>query len=280
MFPNTRRTVVLLSSFVILVFCVSSLGSLSSAYNPTPLLAPAKLANIHSVADYYSTNWAGYAINATAGSVSQVKGSWIQPAITCPSTGLEAAGFWVGIDGLTSLSVEQIGTLAVCSNGVASYFAWYEMYPSNSVNITKIIVSPGQEISATVKYSTTTSKFTLTMKDVTTGKSFSKSLADPGVVRSSAEWIAEAPEYCTAQNVCQQVSLPNFVSVSFGKDSTTVTGTDTATVSGSTKAISKFGSMVDDLSMVNQPDTAYMAQTSALSTDGTSFSIQWDSIGP
>ena len=63
-----------------------------------------------------STNWAGYAV--VGSDVSDVVGTWIQPAVTCSSQTAYVAT-WVGIDGYSSDTVEQTGTLAYCSGGSA-----------------------------------------------------------------------------------------------------------------------------------------------------------------
>ncbi|MDA4131114.1 MAG: G1 family endopeptidase [Thaumarchaeota archaeon] len=274
-------TTVLLSSVVILLFCFSSFSTPVNSTTTTPVSAGAKLSKVLSVSSWGSLNWAGYAINASANSVTQVKGSWIQPAVICPASGLQAASFWVGIDGLTSLTVEQTGTLALCIGGVASYSAWYEFYPAYSVNITTMAIHPGDKISALVKYSTITSKFTTTIKDLTTGKSFSHTAAVPGAARSSAEWIAEAPSSPSCPYTLNICPLPNFGSVSFGKDTTLVTGTNTATISGVTKPLGMFGSEVDSMTMIDLSSTFVKALPSAKpSTDGTSFSVTWFASGP
>ena len=281
MFSERGQLAVASSLLVILLIGLSSFGS--AAYNSTggsPTLPIARLIQAKGANSFESLNWAGYAINATAGSVTQVKGSWVQSSVTCPSSGILYVAFWTGIDGLTSSTVEQTGTMAQCSNGVASYSAWYEFYPSGSVTISSLNIQPGNKISATVKYSTKTSKFTVSIKDVTTGKSYSISSAVSGALRSSAEWITETPEVCSVLS-CSLSSLPNFATASFGKDSTSVSSTDSATISGANSAISKFGSMVDELTMVTDPTgTPVMAQPSSLSTDGTSFSVTWVSPGP
>ena len=44
-----------------------------------------------------------------------------------------ASAFWVGLDGYSSTSVEQLGTDSDCVSGKPSYYAWYEMYPNPSV---------------------------------------------------------------------------------------------------------------------------------------------------
>src|SRR5215831_3494434 len=64
-----------------------------------------------------STNWSGYAITGAKGSVSDVRASWVVPSIVgqCPSTD-QYSSFWVGIDGYSSNTVEQIGTDSDCQN--------------------------------------------------------------------------------------------------------------------------------------------------------------------
>ena len=121
-----------------------------------------------------STNWSGYAaetnLNAPAsGSVSAVTGTWTVPTVT--GSGTAYSSVWVGIDGYSSSTVEQLGTEQDVVNGQAQYYAWYEMYPSNSVNITTLTVQPGNTISASVTYAS--GKFALQLTDTTTGKSFS-----------------------------------------------------------------------------------------------------------
>ena len=234
---------------------------------PMPTLAPRIRVGTSS-----STNWSGYAVTGSAGSVSDVKGSWVVPAIqgTCPSTN-QYASFWVGIDGYSSNTVEQTGTDSDCQNGKAAYYAWYEFYPKASFTITSFTIKSGDTISAEVIYSS--GKFTVTIKDTTTGKSFSTSAKVNNAKRSSAEWIAEAP-YSGGI-----LPLADFGTVSFGSDNTGVASTCYATVGGVTGPIGSFGSSVQTITMVSQ-SSATKAQPSGLSSDGTSFTITWHSAGP
>ena len=49
---------------------------------------------------------------------------------TVSGSGPTYSSVWVGIDGYSSNTVEQIGTEQdVSANGKTSYYAWYEMYP-------------------------------------------------------------------------------------------------------------------------------------------------------
>lgn len=224
-----------------------------------------------------STNWSGYAVTGSKGSVTAVYGSWIEPKIsgTCPSK-TEAAAFWVGIDGYTSKTVEQTGTDSDCSGGVPSYYAWYEFYPKSSVLITSLTISPGDVISAQVTYSG--GKFTIEMKDVTTGHSFTKSGTVKGAKENSAEFIAESP-CCSASG--NFLPLTDFGTVSFGGDSTSVSATCYATINGVTGSIGSFSSSsVFAITMINNAGTKDKATPSALSSDGSSFTITWDSAGP
>jgi hypothetical protein len=211
-----------------------------------------------------SSNWSGYAV--TGSSFTSAKGSWIVPKATC-SSGYQYAAFWVGIDGYTSSSVEQTGTDSDCSGSTPQYYAWYEFYPNPSFEITSLAIKPGDLISAKVVYSG--SEFTITITDVTTGKSFSKRATVRGAQRSSAEWIAEAP-CCTARGGI--LPLADFGTVLFGEDSTGVTGTNNATDSSTNGPIGSFPT-IEEITMAR--GSLKEAIPSALSSDGTSFSVTW-----
>jgi hypothetical protein len=147
-------------------------------------------------ADSYSYNWAGYAVPTTAGAVTDVTGSWMVPTVTGTSTAYSV--IWVGIDGYSSNTVEQIGTeqdiiVTRTRHGTiatARYSAWYEMYPKSMVSI-PLTISPGDSITAEVN--SAGSLFSLTLTDNTTGKTFTTNQTASSAKRSSAEWIVEAP---------------------------------------------------------------------------------------
>ncbi len=139
---------------------------------PTPPAAPTTPTN-PAPSTTTSSNWAGYAAatnlnNPATGSVSYVAGSWKVPAVT--GTGTAYSAVWVGIDGYTSNTVEQIGTESDVASGTPSYYAWYEMYPQGYVTV-PLTISAGDSISASVSYAS--GQFTVTITDNTTGKSYS-----------------------------------------------------------------------------------------------------------
>jgi Peptidase A4 family len=139
-----------------------------------------------------SSNWSGYAaetnLNApAANAVTMVSGTWTVPTVTGKTNAYSSV--WVGIDGYSSSSVEQLGTEQdTTKSGAARYYAWWEMYPNPSIQISSLTISPGDTISASVTYSS--GAFTLQITDKTTGKSFSTTQSATAQ-RSSAEWIVE-----------------------------------------------------------------------------------------
>ncbi|HXW89889.1 MAG TPA: G1 family glutamic endopeptidase [Terriglobales bacterium] len=216
-----------------------------------------------------SENWSGYAV--TGSDFTNARGSWTVSAVTCSTTPNTYAAFWVGIDGYSSDTVEQTGTLAYCDGTSAFYYAWYEFYPAASVEITSVPVSPGDQISAEVTYNGT--EFTTTITNETTGASYSKKGRVRGAARSSAEWIAEAP-CCTSSGGI--LPLSDFGTASFGEDYTDVSDTNFATDTSTSGVISAFGSDVQEIIMVSSSGSEE-ALPSALTSDGTSFQVAWKS---
>ena len=258
-----------LSSAAATAFIVLSFLMTASAL-PIPQLA---LAPREHSASSNSTNWSGYAVTGTSGSVSDAKGSWIVPTIqgSCPGTN-QYSSFWVGIDGFNSGTVEQTGTDSDCQNGVPTYYAWFEFFPHPSFLISGLTISPGDHISAEASFSGRS--FVVTITDTSTGHSFSTSSKVRGAQRSSAEWIAEAPS--SSGGI---LPLANFGTVSYGSDNTGVGTTCYATIGGTTAPIGAFGASIQQITMVSNSG-ATKAQPSALSADGTSFSVTWRSAGP
>jgi len=220
-----------------------------------------------------ATNWSGYVITGPAGSISAVTGSWVVPPVTCAAGETSYAAFWIGIDGDSSPTVEQIGTDSDCQDGVPTYYAWFEFFPFRPRPITTVPVAPGHVIGAEVTYHASTGKFELFIVNVTSGSTFAIARWFPGK-RASAEWIAEVP--ASGAGV---LPLANFGSVAYGADFTGVGPTNLATVNGQTGPIAAFGAAVQAITMVSQSN-AVKAQPSGLSPDGTSFLITWASAGP
>jgi hypothetical protein len=110
-------------------------------------------------------NWGGYVVTGASGSFQTTSVSWTQTAVSCPS-GSDSSP-WIGIDGFNDGTVEQTGTDGDCNGSSPSYYAWYEMYPRNTVVINKPI-SPGDQFTGTVTFNGGKS-YTLTLTNVTDG---------------------------------------------------------------------------------------------------------------
>jgi hypothetical protein len=144
-----------------------------------------------------SKNWAGIAhqsslSNPASGYVSDVKGQWVVPALACVAGAPAAtASIWVGMDGFTDGStVEQIGTQHTCTDGAASYSAFYQMYPNPPTQI-NLAVKPGDLVSARVTYAGF-GKFALSLSNLTTKKSYATTQTSWAAPRKSAEFVVEA----------------------------------------------------------------------------------------
>jgi hypothetical protein len=227
--------------------------------------------------NFTSENWSGYVVSGGTGSVTSVNGSWTVPSVTCPESDAYSA-FWVGIDGFspTSQTVEQIGTESDCLAGTPNYYAWFEFYPANSVPIRNVSVLPGDVISASVYCMATglQGQCTVSIEDFNSGQFFATTWAfgllgilGTPVLRSSAEWIAEAP---SSQNLTI-LPLADFGTVRFGSDY--------ATVGGVVGSVGSFGKNISEVTMTSDgaPSGMVEAQPSTLSPDGKNFSVAWES---
>jgi peptidase A4-like protein len=247
------------------------------AQDTTERLAPRQFGPIRDLTDHgngtsTSSNWSGYAVLGS--SFTWATGSWVVPVADCSGVkGDQYAAFWVGLDGYSSQTVEQTGTDSDCVGKTPNYYVWYEFYPRASYTVTSVPIQPGDVIYAFVYYDAAVNEFIVGVTDETTGKSFTKAGAVSGALRSSAEWITEAP-CCTILDGI--LPLSDFGTVNFGTDSTGVAYTNWAKDSSTTGAIGSFPPV--NTIVIDKTGTSSSPQTStcsALSSDGTSFSCTW-----
>ena len=246
------------------LFLFSSVAGAASAAVPQVFHGPINILGIeHNKVS--STNWSGYAVESPS-QFSEVTGSWVQPTASCTTSGHSYAAFWVGLDGYNSKSVEQLGTDSDCTNKNApSYYAWYEMYPAASVDIstTQYPVKPGDTLTASV--TRTGTSYTLSM---TSSEGWTFSTTQTGSdANSSAEWIAESPSICVLV-FCRNAQLSNFGTVTFSSSE--------AATGGALQPVSSFttNSGPHDITMTTSSGVT-RALPSALSTNGEGFSDTW-----
>jgi hypothetical protein len=220
-----------------------------------------------------SSNWCGYVAQTSfptggAGTVSDVKATWSVPFVMGGTTDAYSAN-WIGIDGYSSFTVEQLGTEQDWIGGKAFYGAWWEMVPDNFEQfIRTLVISPGDVMSAEVRW-ISGDQYSLSMTDVTTGHSFATvQRMTTSTERRSAEWIVEAPTIETTvgtRTVDVIATFPNLGPSPFSACSLAVNGT--------TGSISNTIWQYDPVVLATDPGGALLAAPSALSVSGTAFVV-------
>jgi hypothetical protein len=202
-------------------------------------------------------NWSGYA--DTGSGYNEVSGSWTEPSASCGSE-LTLAAFWVGIDGYNDGTVEQDGTLIECYDGTPYQYSWWEMYPSNAIQVVGESVQPGDLITASVNVDG--SNYLLTVLDnQNPGNDISTWQGCSDCDNDSAEWIAEAPSGGSGI----------YPLTDFGTWTLTNSTVDEGSASG---VISTFP--YDEIVMIDTSGNVE-AQPGSLTSGGSSFSDTWES---
>jgi Peptidase A4 family len=211
---------------------------------------------------WVTRGWAGYVVRAGDRSFNQATASWTQPRVVCNRPGSSAA-LWVGLGGARagSRSLEQIGTSADCSDrAVVSYSAWYQLFPAPPVEL-PLRVGPGDRMTAEVTVSA--GIVGLSLRNYSSGSSFSTEIWMQAPETDSAEWIVEAPSACFVS--CTPLQLADFGTARF-------TGAATR-VEAHTGAIGDQAWSRLRLDMASQRERKVAAAT-RLSDDGSSFSVK------
>jgi hypothetical protein len=133
-------------------------------------------------------------------------------------------------------------------------------------------VHAGDIIDSSVSYSATTSKFTLTIADLSTGKTKSTTATCATCARTSAEWIVERPELCNnAGTNCFLTELADY-------GTTTMSGDEAQLTGGSVKGVGGFSNipidMVDPVS-----GGGFISLDTVGAVTAKSFTATWDRSG-
>ena len=199
-----------------------------------------------------SSNWSGY--DATGTGATHVIGTWTQPSATCGARETSWSSPWVGIDGDTSSTVEQIGTDSDCNRGQPFYYAWYEMYPKSLVQIPTVGVHPGDSYTGEVTAGAG-STYTLRLTDNTTGDTFTTTQSGGNTANASVEWIMEGPSNGT---------LTNFGTVPFTNGSASINGQTNASIA-----------TLRNLSAITMVGKKNLVRAQPNSLSRGSFSVTW-----
>jgi hypothetical protein len=236
----------------------------------TKLPAAAKPAS-GTVTSMPSLNWSGFAdtsSTSTADDFTNVSGRWTIPSVTCPPGPYRTSGAyianWVGIDGYSDQTVEQLGTGAQCFEGVLYYYVWYEMFPAGTVeegttaciNDNVNCPQPGDQISASVAVTPGTAgnnNYKLSLTDYTRQQesfSVTASCATTTCTDSSAEWVIERPAYEPIAGLFQFVPLVYYGRTGFESGS--------LVANGRPSSIGGFRGAVYDIPMIDDSLSYYL----------------------
>lgn len=205
--------------------------------------------------NYTSTNWSGYM--AATGGYTAISGSWSVPDVTGISGHSSSDATWIGIGGISTDDLIQIGTQdSVSYTGHKSSSAFYELLPNSSRTITNLSISPGNVVAASLS-ELSSGQWQISITNTTTGQSYLSTVAYTSS-RSSAEWIEEDP----SNSFGRLVPFDNFGTISFTDASATSTGKSVTLATGDAQLIT----------LINASGTA-IATPSAIGSDGKSFSV-------
>jgi len=259
------------------VFSRRSLRRLLACLVPLgALLAPAgALAN-----SQVSTNWAGYVANRSGVHFKSVSARWRVPAVSCSQAGASAA--WVGLGGFseTTTALEQTGTEQDCTSaGHSSYYAWYEIVPAASREIS-LAVKPGDLMSAQV--SVAGHRVTMTLRNLTTHHAFTKTITAASVDTSSADWIVEAPSQCDNFGRCMALPLADFAGARFGSAQAVTRNGRRGGVASSFWGATEITLAAGNFRYISNGSSAPAAgaQPTTLSAADTAFAVDYETSSP
>lgn len=212
-----------------------------------------------------SSNWSGYAVTPTSGGITAVKSSFRVPTASPAPPGFAAT--WTGIGGYSSTDLIQAGVSegSAPSNPLLGdqYYAWYELLPDASVQITSCSgnascpVSPGDQVTVSISR-VSSGLWAISIADPAEGWTWAKRVAYASS-ESSAEWILESPSV----DGLPSLTLPAVGTVAFGP-------TSTYGNKGATHTVAQGNPTTIDLSLAG---VANEAIPSAIASNGQSFNV-------
>jgi hypothetical protein len=200
-----------------------------------------------------TSNWAGYV--SSGGTYTTVSGSWVVPAVSAGNDTASADATWIGIGGVSSDDLIQIGTQNVVEDGQVNTTGFFEQLPNSSVSLPEIDVNAGDTITANIA-ETSNGEWTVSIKDITNGESYSN-IVDYNSSQSSAEWIEEAPS-----DQSSVIPLDQFGSITFTNAMSTENGNE----------VNLSNSNAQSLQMDNDEGEA-LTGTSAIDSSGAGFTV-------
>ena len=194
---------------------------------------------IISIGANQSDNWSGYnqgALEQGGKTFHSISGTWTVPTASAhKAKEAEYSATWIGIGGgcvdagciTTDATLIQDGTgQDVDSAGRATYYAWWEIIPAPSVNLSGCSPDPNCTVAAQDQVTSTIASaanglWSMSMSDVTRGWTWSMSIGYSST-QASAEWIEETPVVLDNSGNLTIGPMPNLTGTHF--DLATVNG--------------------------------------------------------
>jgi hypothetical protein len=199
--------------------------SASKATGKLSALSGAGLSSISTITSSNDTNWAGYIVASDLqnpqASVTDISAIWTVPRVTISSQNTFSA-VWIGIGGYFDKTLIQTGTEQDSIQGQSEYYAWFELLPQDSVTIDSMIISPGDQINASIHLlDVKTNQWSIHIEDLTKNQEYTSSFtyASP---KLSAEWMVERPEITSRRSGGTLTSLADVGAVEFADCQTTI----------------------------------------------------------
>jgi hypothetical protein len=158
----------------------------------------------------------------------------------------------------------QCGSEQDSVGGQLQYSCWYELLPRFSRTIMPIVVSPGDQMGASIQLSSAiTGEWNVTIFDLTSGQSFSNLFIYQSSMLS-AEWIVERPDVNQVLS-----SLANFGTVTFTDCSAAIGG-----VNGVIDSFPTIEVVMHSSDIIGLPSLE-LASVSGLSGGGSKFTVTY-----
>ena len=230
-------------------------GSSVSGLTPTSPPPASSPSTPPTTTGYLSTNWSGYL--AANGTFTSISGSWNATNATGNGSSTSADSTWIGIGGVTTNDLIQVGTQNIISaSGQISTSAFYELLPDYSQTVPGVTVSEGDSMTASVT-EISIGQWTISITDKTDGQSWTSTVSYVSSL-SSAEWIEEDPSYGSGR----LIPFDSFHGAVFAGGLTMENG----------RSVNITASTSQPVTMVNYSGQP-IAVPSAIGGDGASFTV-------
>jgi hypothetical protein len=214
------------------------------------------------------SNWAGYIASSDLQNpqptVTAISASWTVPAVTPSAQNDTYAAVWIGIGGYYDNTLIQTGTEQDSIGGQGDYTTWYELLPAFAVTIDTMVISPGDQMNASIQLvDAVTDTWSISIEDLTTSQAFQDDFTYASS-QLSAEWIVERP--LAGRRLS---TLANIDTVTFTNCQATV-GSQSGNISSFPALESIMYQTVDQ----NADGVNQLAAVSDLADGGTSFTVE------